>query len=211
MYLHEDVELFREVITNASETLRQDLAIVEKDYYVTMILKLVSQRIPEAVFKGGTSLSKCHHVIDRFSEDIDIAVREPLGQSRRKGLKQTICDISNELGMPISNLEETRSRRDYNKYIFSYIPLETFVAQSLAQGVILETSVAAVSFPVETKQVDSYAFRYLSQENAEFAQKYNLQPFEMTLQGLDRTLADKVYALCDYSYRKNRRAFTSSL
>ena len=44
----------------------------------------------EAVFKGGTSLSKCHHVISRFSEDIDIGFvsniienhDEPRGVSR---------------------------------------------------------------------------------------------------------------------------------
>lgn len=35
-------------------------------------------------------------------------------------------------------------------------------------------------------------------ENAELVQEYGLKPFEMTLQGLDRTLADKVFTLCDY-------------
>lgn len=198
MYLHEDRELFGEVVTNAAEILHQDAAIIEKDYYVTMILKLVAQRIPEAVFKGGTSLSKCYRIIDRFSEDIDIAVKEQLGQSRRQGLKQVIVGIGEELGLPILNLEETRSRRDYNKYIFSYTPLEGLVAQSLTPGVILETYVAAVSFPVEMKPVDSFVRRYLAEENIELVEKYGLIPFEMALQGLDRTLADKVFALCDY-------------
>lgn len=73
MFLHNDKELFQEVIVTAAEDLGLVVRIVEKDYYVTMILKKLSIWCPECVFKGGTSLSKCHHVIDRFSEDIDFA------------------------------------------------------------------------------------------------------------------------------------------
>ena len=40
MYLHEDLELFRDVINATSEDLGdKDFAVIEKDYYVTMILK----------------------------------------------------------------------------------------------------------------------------------------------------------------------------
>ena len=73
MLLHNDKELFREVVISTAEELGLVVPIVEKDYYVTMILKKLSNECPECVFKGGTSLSKCHHVIERFSEDIDIA------------------------------------------------------------------------------------------------------------------------------------------
>lgn len=84
MYLHEDRELFREVVVSTAEELGLVVPIVEKDYYVTMILKYLAQECPECVFKGGTSLSKCHHVIDRFSEDIDIAFSDKLTQGMRK-------------------------------------------------------------------------------------------------------------------------------
>ena len=40
--------------------------IVEKDYYVTLILKKLSTIEYPVVFKGGTSLSKAFHVIDRL-------------------------------------------------------------------------------------------------------------------------------------------------
>lgn len=72
MYLHEDKELFREIIESASDLLHEDIAIIEKDYYVTMILKLLSEMTDNIVFKGGTSLSKGYHIINRFSEDIDV-------------------------------------------------------------------------------------------------------------------------------------------
>ena len=58
--------------------------VIEKDWWVTAVLRAMFS-FPYAnhlSFKGGTSLSKCWHLIDRFSEDIDIAIdREFLGFS----------------------------------------------------------------------------------------------------------------------------------
>ena len=55
---------------------------IEKDWWVTMVLKaLFSMPFANYLsFKGGTSLSKCWNLIERFSEDVDIAIdREFLG------------------------------------------------------------------------------------------------------------------------------------
>ena len=41
MYLHEDRDLFQEVITNTAVRMNLAIAVVEKDYYVTMFLKAV--------------------------------------------------------------------------------------------------------------------------------------------------------------------------
>lgn len=57
---------------------------IEKDWWVTQVLKaLHSLPYSEHIaFKGGTCLSKCWNLIERFSEDIDIAInREFLGFS----------------------------------------------------------------------------------------------------------------------------------
>lgn len=58
--------------------------VIEKDWWVTTVLRAIFC-LPYAQhlsFKGGTSLSKCWHLIDRFSEDIDISIdREYLGFS----------------------------------------------------------------------------------------------------------------------------------
>ena len=51
-----------------------------------MILKELVQRNTNVVFKGGTSLSKAYHVIDRFSEDIDITFEEYLGEERKSNI-----------------------------------------------------------------------------------------------------------------------------
>ena len=60
----------------------QDPQTIEKDWWVTQVLRvLFSQPYAEHLsFKGGTSLSKAWKIIERFSEDIDIAIsREYLG------------------------------------------------------------------------------------------------------------------------------------
>jgi hypothetical protein len=55
---------------------------IEKDAWVTLVLRIIfnTQVSEHLIFKGGTSLSKAYHLIQRFSEDIDIAIsREYLG------------------------------------------------------------------------------------------------------------------------------------
>ena len=64
---------------------------IEKDWWVVQVLKaLFSLPYAEHLsFKGGTSLSKCWHLIERFSEDVDIAINheflgfhEPLSKTQ---------------------------------------------------------------------------------------------------------------------------------
>ena len=200
MLLHEDKDLFKEVVISTAEELELGVPIVEKDYYVTMILKQLAEKCPDCVFKGGTSLSKCHHVIERFSEDVDISFSNKLTQGMRKHLKNdTIAGISSELGMPIIDWEKARSRRDYNCYTFSYDPIVGYVTEGrLIPGVKMEVSLASVSFPTLSLSVDSYVYQFLSKDNKEVVEEYHLQPFKMNVQGMDRTLADKIFALCDY-------------
>lgn len=66
-------ELFSESATLKGTT----PAIVEKDFWVTWVLNRLFQQPDLArllMFKGGTSLSKVYHLIERFSEDIDLVL-----------------------------------------------------------------------------------------------------------------------------------------
>ena len=103
MYLHKDREMFRDIVEQTAEQSGRSAIVVEKDYYVTLILRLLAEQLELCVFKGGTSLSKGFHVINRFSEDIDITFKEHIGESRRKKLKNVVLkEISEELEMPIA-------------------------------------------------------------------------------------------------------------
>ena len=88
MVLHKDRENFDIAIRAASRHFNVSLAIIEKDYYVTLVLCELAKKVPDLLFKGGTSLSKCHKIIDRFSEDIDITLdSEHQSQGKRRDLK----------------------------------------------------------------------------------------------------------------------------
>jgi len=56
MNLHEDREKLNQAVLLVAETLKMHPAIVEKDYFVTLILKKIVEQEPHVVFKGGTSI-----------------------------------------------------------------------------------------------------------------------------------------------------------
>lgn len=200
MYLHRDREKFRDIIEQAADSSGRTPAVVEKDYYVTLILKLLSEQLDKCVFKGGTSLSKGFHVIDRFSEDIDITFNEHIGESRRKKLKNVVLKgISEELGMPVANWEDTQSDRDYNAYLFSYESVFGLQDDRLPQYVKLETALGSYSFPTQAVEIRNYIGDYLERRGrTDLAEQFSLGRFSMNLQSLERTYIDKVFALCDY-------------
>ena len=155
-YLHNNKDQFQDAIELAYEQTGIMAQAIEKDYYVTMLLHLLSEKMPYIVFKGGTSLSKCHKVIQRFSEDIDITIDTQISQGDKKKIKQALVSSADQLGMNIENLDETRSRRDYNRYVISYDSVLPLASDALSPAVLLETSYTAVSFPTVVLPVHSY-------------------------------------------------------
>ena len=65
-----------EIINETSAHLGFSDVVIEKDWWVCMVLRAVfpSKYNTHIVFKGGTSLSKAYAVIERFSEDVDLIV-----------------------------------------------------------------------------------------------------------------------------------------
>ena len=72
---------------------------VEKDYWVTVMLQMIfdSELGEHLIFKGGTSLSKNGNLIDRFSEDIDLAVNYTFlgieGEPTKKLFETTMQEV----------------------------------------------------------------------------------------------------------------------
>lgn len=197
MYLHE-TEYFKDVILDVANRSGISDEIVEKDYYVTLILKRLAEMKSDIVFKGGTSLSKAFHVIDRFSEDVDITFTEHIGSGRRKKLKYNILKpISEELGMPILNWDKIESDKDYNRYDFGYTSISGDESPEQPK-VIVETALMSYSFPTEMKEITSIVYDQLHESDLSVMEEYELLPFQMRVQSLERTLIDKMFAICDY-------------
>ena len=197
-WLHDNKEEFRNAVLFSADQNRLAPAAVEKDYYVTLILKGLKERLPFIVFKGGTSLSKCHKVIKRFSEDIDVTIDTKLSQGQMGKVKDSIKAVAEELGLTIPNIDETRSRRSYNKYLLAYDTVLERLNDDLQPTVILETSFAEVSFPTVILPVHSFIGDMMETEALEMVESYGLRSFDMKVQGIDRTMIDKVFAICDY-------------
>src|ERR1700733_6864834 len=89
----------RDVVVEAAARLGIRPTIIEKDFWVCLVLKLLFRKSRFArslVFKGGTSLSKAHGLIERFYEDIDLVLdwrligfgdglRDPMQEFTSKG------------------------------------------------------------------------------------------------------------------------------
>lgn len=197
--LHNDRELFEQLILRTSESLGIKSEIIEKDYYVTLFLKELVSVSPDIIFKGGTSLSKCYHLIDRFSEDIDLNIETETkpSESRRKHLKSSIVSVIDKLGFTLTNPENVKSRRDYNRYIIDYPSV--LGASYLKEMLIVETAVYQRAYPTVRKTAGSLVYDFLSANGFDdFIRQYSLEPFELNVQSAERTMIDKLYALADY-------------
>jgi predicted nucleotidyltransferase component of viral defense system len=79
------------ILLALSKTLKLPTDAIEKDWWVVQTLRLIFETdcADSLVFKGGTSLSKAWGLINRFSEDIDLALdRKFLGYADEMTISQ---------------------------------------------------------------------------------------------------------------------------
>ena len=81
-YIDLSIQDRQDILRRVQSETGKDLKIIEKDWWVVAVLRALFE-LPYAQhisFKGGTRLSKCWNIIQRMSEDVDIAIdREFLG------------------------------------------------------------------------------------------------------------------------------------
>ncbi|MBZ0166027.1 MAG: nucleotidyl transferase AbiEii/AbiGii toxin family protein [Candidatus Omnitrophica bacterium] len=87
-YLHDHIE-FKELLRTVEHEKGFDSSLVEKDYWIMHVLYGLQQGGFTFELKGGTSLSKGHCIIHRFSEDIDIRIEPPADMDVKAGKNHT--------------------------------------------------------------------------------------------------------------------------
>ena len=105
----------RDVFTEAAARFGIRPAIIEKDFWVCAALKLLfgkSRFAKSLVLKGGTSLSKVHGLIERFSEDIDLVLDWKL-IGFGKGLRDPMQDFDSKSKQDQFNKEINRMAAAY--------------------------------------------------------------------------------------------------
>ena len=118
MRLHENKTLFRQAVQFTSDRMQILPIFIEKDYWVTYALYTIFSHAigSDTVFKGGTALSKCYKMIDRFSEDIDLVVlrREGEWDNQLKTKIRTIGKVVDAV-LPEINVEGLTQKRGMNR------------------------------------------------------------------------------------------------
>ncbi|MBQ5878251.1 MAG: nucleotidyl transferase AbiEii/AbiGii toxin family protein [Treponema sp.] len=210
MYLHQNKELFAELLTQTAESSIYSEEIIEKDYYVFLLLMKIKELNSNVVFKGGTSLSKCFGIIERFSEDIDLTFIEDVKKSKRsKQIKHNLIEkISNHYDFQISNFDENQGDWNVQKYHFKTpVVSSSYQASNIDPKVTIELSFLSPCENPEKKEVDCYILKYIRENKLDIWDKYNIDyidKFEMNVQPMQMTYIDKVYALCDYFLDPNK-------
>lgn len=191
---------FEQAMLRAAEHFAVSGQFIEKDYYVTEILRIVAERLGDKVmFKGGTSLSKGWGLINRFSEDVDLFVNRDMfqprpGTNRMDRILKELSEFVSEHpaltwlrdeGVTIGGL----GREDYFHYDSRFGELP-----GIRPVVRLEPGIQSGTFPTEVVPITSMVGRYLLEEGrADMAD--DLTGFEMTLLHFRRTFVEKMFAL----------------
>lgn len=175
---------------------------VEKDYWITEILRTIAATLGErAIFKGGTGLSKGWNLLDRFSEDIDLfvdpAAEPPLGSKRAidRTMKKLNGDVSAIDGLEFVRAESRttggRGRIDTFRYDSHFPPLEGFPAT-----VRLEPGIQSGRQPTAKVKISSIVGDLLiSRGAADELDVEGIEPFEMNLLHFRRTFVEKLFAI----------------
>lgn len=214
MNLHENQVNFRESIIRASKYFKIAQDIIVKDYFVTLFLKTLKANLPNFIFKGGTSLSKCYKAISRFSEDIDISYsagsKGKITQSTIKESNRKIKETIEELGFKYLNESDFKSGRKFQNFKVQYSYLEQ--QRVVRDHIIVENTLLILPFPVQELKINSLIAEYLEKSDfTEVILEYNLEPFTVYVQDISRTFIDKVFAVCDYYIEENDKEHSRHL
>jgi predicted nucleotidyltransferase component of viral defense system len=205
MMLHQDIKFFSGTLRAASQHLNIKLEFVEKDYWISLVLSNLakSKYVNDTVFKGGTSLSKGYNLIDRFSEDVDLAIINN-GNKSGNEIKTIIRNIEKEITVemtekPTDGVTSKGSR--FRKSVFEYTSIDKRNANS---KLIVEINSFANPFPFHRLTIKSFVYDFLMQTgNEKYIEQYQLQPFEVNVLSKEQTLLEKMVSLMRFSYDFN--------
>jgi predicted nucleotidyltransferase component of viral defense system len=201
MILHENIQLFSQILRAASQYLKIRMEFVEKDYWITLILnRLAKSKYSNiTVFKGGTSLSKGYNLIERFSEDVDLAITNTEEKTGNK-IKTIIREIEKEITSELIEVREegiTSKGSRFRKSLFNYPSIN----RSSNNRLIVEINSFANPYPFKTVTIQSFLYDFLKQtNNINFIEKYQLQPFKINVLNKEQTLLEKIVSLIRFSF-----------
>jgi hypothetical protein len=208
MKLHQNIALFRDAVRVTAQQMNIPPEFVEKDYWVTYALFTIfnNEISKDTVFKGGTALSKCYKMIERFSEDIDLVVLRREGETDSK-LKSKLKEISTvvETVLPEVNIEGITHKMGMNrKTAHAYSKEFKGEYGQVRDVIILESTWLGFYEPYTTKSIVSFVGQMmLDNKQSDIAKENGLLPFDLLALEPIRTICEKIMSLVRFSYGEN--------
>lgn len=219
------------LFARASEQTKLAAQVIEKDWWVTIVLRLLAQSscADYLSFKGGTSLSKAWGLIDRFSEDADLALdhsffdidntsrsqRLKLRKESRQFITETLSsELSDALGVlgnsdyivePVTMVgdKEIDGDKDPTAIMVKYKSLYPPLLSYLQPAVKIEISCLSMKEPVAPRVLSSLVSQCvpaLEQDDS----------FVMNTVLPTRTFLEKAFLLNEEYQRDHPRSFRMS-
>jgi predicted nucleotidyltransferase component of viral defense system len=208
MKLHANTQDFTELIRLTATHFGILPEFIEKDYWITLIINRLSQssHLNSVVFKGGTSLTKGYRMINRFSEDIDIALLDE--KLTGNALKTKIRNIEKVITASLTEIEElgvTRKGSVYRKSLFQYPSnINSRLINNVQKRIIVEINSFANPYPFVQQKITSFIAEFLSVTNQSVSiQEYGLQQFSLNILDKRRTMLEKLVSLIRFSFAEN--------
>lgn len=215
-FLKADEQVKRMLLSQAGDKIGLSAKSVEKDLWVTQVLHaLFSLDVSDKmIFKGGTSLSKAWGLIDRFSEDIDLAINpvflgapdgDPTKKQIKKLRKASSLYVAEELAQKLRNrfaelgltewlsVEAQPNGEGDNTYpeprqiYVRYKSLYADNLQYLLPMIVLEVSARSLMEPVAEVKIYSLASRHFPLKD--------LAPMPVVTAVPGKTMVEKMFLL----------------
>lgn len=208
MKLHENKILFRQAVQFTADELKIPAIYVEKDYWVTYALHTIfnNEIGNDAVFKGGTALSKCYKMIDRFSEDIDLVVLRKENETdnklktKLKAISKVVSTVLPEVEIP----EITNKMGMIRKTAHTYNKEFNDNYGQVRDVIIVESSWLGYYEPYTNRILNSFIGEMMiNNGQTDIAKANGVIPFEVRVLEPIRTLCEKIMSLVRFSYGEN--------
>lgn len=203
------------LIQQTADTRRIPASHVEKDFWVTEVLRVASAprevRLTDGsraavtfTFKGGTSLSRVFGLIDRFSEDVDLIAHFPDGaspQARHAVIKAVDRAVQEHLGVATEHVEVQSSTVGVKRYTaYPYRMQES--DRNLKDRVVLELGSRGGAAPSGLHPycslVADFALTVLGGTTSDWEE---FAAFDIVSLAPERTLLEKLAAVHDAASR----------
>ena len=205
MRLHTDKAAFGYIIDEVSSQhgIRRD--VLEKDYYVTLLLKELTHREKQgyAYFKGGTALYKALKSIRRFSEDIDLTVDIGDCVSGSQAKKRLVN--ATEKFESLSRSATIENRRGSITCQYQYESLYALDEDDALQrfgNVRVEGTSFTVSEPIEEMVIAPHLYELSNDDRKAALSDYGVEPFGILTITRERIFTDKIFAAEFYFERE---------